>query len=251
MPPQHPAPLGAPAGPPTALEELRQQYQGSTDERRDLLASYSTHNGDMNAVFEEIMLSDPVEDEARFRDVIEAAIRDGQVESHRAFTHEPKASRANRVRLAKREAVEAIELAKELGVHDKLFGDGSSKKQRKRKADDGQDEDALKALIQQRQSSRAKGASFLDALEAKYGGGRAKTTKKPRTKGDKKDVREEEQEGDDDDEPPEEAFRANASLGRARAGRDEAKLPKTRASTAAKASKGSKSKKVGRTRDDQ
>ena len=150
-----------------ALDKFKKDYQGSEEERQDLLAAFETHEGDMDDVYEEIMCSNILDDDKRFRRIIDHAIAAGEVEGFKTYTGETKASKRRRVDLAKGEEKEAMELADELGVKEKLFGNGSSKKKKNRKKDD---EASLAAIIQQRQ--KARGENFLDNLEAKYGGGK-------------------------------------------------------------------------------
>ncbi|RMD40764.1 hypothetical protein DV735_g4356, partial [Chaetothyriales sp. CBS 134920] len=180
------------------IEKIRNEYQGSDEERQDVLRAYAEHEGNMDAVYEEIMCSNVLEDDTRFRHIIDQAIADGTVQSFKAYTKETKASQRKRKRQAEHEAEEAMALAEELGVRDKLFGSTGGKKTKAGKASkssDG-DHDALHALVQQRQKARA--TSFFDQLEAKYGGGSSGRRKK--------------------DEPPEEAFQKNAKKkGKARA----------------------------------
>lgn len=163
----------------STIEKIKQEYQGSEEEKDDVLAAYTEFGGDMDAIYEHIMCSNVLDDDERFRTIIDAAIKDESVEPYKKYTKESKISRKQRVNKAKKEADEAMELAEELGVKDKLFGNAKAKGGKK-----GGDEDALAALIQQRQKGRA--ANFFDDLEAKYAGG-----KQGKRKGD---------------EPPEEAF---------------------------------------------
>lgn len=144
-----------------AIERIKREYQGSEEERRDLLAAYEAHEGDVNWVFEEVMLSSVLDDEERFREIIKEAIKSGEVEDYEKFSKESVQKRKRRTEKAKGEEKEAMEMAKELGVEEKLFGKG-----KKRKGAEGDGEDALMAMIQQRQKSRAE--NFLSDLEAKY-----------------------------------------------------------------------------------
>jgi DnaJ family protein C protein 9 len=173
------------------IEQVKKEYQGSEEERDDVLAAYEQNEGDMDGVFESVMCSEVLADEERFRQIINDAIARGEVEAYGRFTKETKKSREKRKTNAKKEEAEAMELARELGVEDKLFGKkDTSKKSKKGENDDN----ALKALIQQRQQSRAQ--NFFDDLEAKYGAG-SKTSKRKGM-----------------DEPPEEAFQKNSKKGR-------------------------------------
>ncbi|KPI38355.1 putative J domain-containing protein [Cyphellophora attinorum] len=170
------------------IDKIKKDYQGSEEERDDILQAYEEAEGDMDAIYEQVMCSSVLDDDERFRHIIDEAIKDKTVQAYKAYTKESKASRKQRVAKARAEEGEAMELAEELGVKDKLFGDGSKKK--------GNDEDALKALIQQRGQSRSD--NFLANLEAKYGGGGKKSKRK------------------ESDEPPEELFAKNAKKPKAK-----------------------------------
>ena len=188
-----------------AIERFAKQYKGSEEEKDDVLIAYERHKGNMNQLYETVMLSSPADDEERFREIILEAIKNNDVESFKAFTHEPKKSRAARFKLQQDESKEAEEHAKELGIHDKLFG---SKKQNGKSG--GNSEDALAAMILKRQADR-QGSSFLDRLEEKYAGGSGSGRN---GKGKKRAVQ--------DDEPSEEAFQAAAAKlkGRNSAGKE-------------------------------
>jgi DnaJ homolog subfamily C member 9 len=168
-----------------AIEKFGKSYKGSDEERDDILIAYEQGEGSMDAVYEAVMLSNILEDDDRFRRIIDDAIASGDVPAFPAYTKESKKSRNARLQAARAEAGEAEEYAKELGIHDKLFGKKKGK---------GKSEDDLAALIKRNQQNRA---SFLDDLTAKYG-----ATSKPK-KGKKRHVEEE--------EPSEEAFQAAAA----------------------------------------
>ena len=143
-----------------AIEEVRKEYQGSEEERDAVLEAYTQAKGDMDGVFESVMLSDIEVDEERFRAMIETAIKAGEVKAYKKFTKESAESKAERKKKARAEAKEAEEMAEELGVKEKLFGKSGKGKTKE------SGEDALKALIMQRQKGRA--GNFLADLEAKY-----------------------------------------------------------------------------------
>ncbi|KAI1826716.1 DnaJ domain-containing protein [Xylaria intraflava] len=171
-----------------AIEKFAAQYKGSEEERDDILVAYEEHEGNMDAVYESVMLSDVVQDDERFRKIIDDAIASKDVKAFKAYTKESKKSKQARVKAAKAEAVEAEEYAQELGIHDKLFGNKKGKKQQ------GSSEDELAALIRRNQQGRE---SFLDNLAAKYAApSTGKKGKKRRT---------------DESEPSEEAFQAAAA----------------------------------------
>ncbi|KAI1416526.1 DnaJ domain-containing protein [Hypoxylon sp. FL1857] len=176
-----------------AIEKFAKQYKGSDEEKDDILIAYEEHKGNMDKIYESVMLSDVLEDDERFRAIIDEAIANEDVPAFKAYTKESKKSKEARIKAAKQESTEAEEYAKELGVHDKLFGN-KNKKDGKGKSKKGSSEDDLAALIRSNQKSRS---NFLDNLAAKYG-----ATSSPK-KGKKRATPEE--------EPSEEAFQAAAA----------------------------------------
>lgn len=204
-----------------AINKFAAKYKGSDEEKDDLLVAYEKYKGDMDAVYETVMLSNVLEDDERFRRIIDTAIESGDVKAFKKYTGESAAKREARAAEARGEAGEAEEYAKELGVHEKLFGGedkkGKGKGKGKGKAKSN-DEDALAALIMGRQKER--GDAFLDQLAEKYGaGGGSKKSKKG------KQVM--------DDEPDEAAFQAAA----ARLGSGKKKASEDAAPKASKRSK--------------
>jgi DnaJ family protein C protein 9 len=173
-----------------AIEKFAKIYKGSDEEKDDLLAAYEKTKGKMHLVYTIVMLSNPAEDEDRFRVIIDEAIELGDVKSYRAYSDETPQQREKRIATHDAEADEAVAYAEELGIADKLFKKG-------KKGSQSKGEDALKSLILKRQQDRG---SFLDNLEAKY-------APKAKSKKSKKRVQEYEDEG----EPSEEAFQAAAA----------------------------------------
>ena len=148
------------------INELKSEYVESESETKDLLAAYEKGKGDMEVVFEEVMFSSVLDDENRFRSIIDKAIAGKDVQPYDAYTKESASVREKLHAAAKREAAEAEEYAKELGIHDQLFGSGKAQKGRKKNSKKEDDEAGLAALIQQKQQNRA--SNFLENLEAKY-----------------------------------------------------------------------------------
>ena len=181
------------------LNNLKETYQNSEEERRDVLKAYKAYKGKLNKVFKIVLLSNPLEDEDRFRGYIDSAIKDGEVEAFPEYVNEDAKKKTSRHANARKEAKEAKEYAIKIGVYEDLLGNGNGKSSKKRKGDD---ESALAALIQQRSKGRA--ANIIDQLEAKYGKGK-KGAAKGKT-GKKRSMEEEPH-----DEPPEEAFRKTAA----------------------------------------
>lgn len=166
------------------IAAFKAEYQGSEEEKLDVIASYVTNEGDMDAIFEEVMLSNPLEDEERFRKMIDDEIDEKRVEAYEAYVKETKTKRKRRIAEAKKEAKEAEQMAEELGVKDKLYAKGAKKGKKGE-----EDISGLAAIIQQRQKERSN--NFLADLEAKH---------QPKKRG-KREM---------EDEPPEEAFERTA-----------------------------------------
>ncbi|KAL9013721.1 MAG: hypothetical protein Q9173_001602 [Seirophora scorigena] len=172
----------------SALADFSTSYKFSAEERRDVLAAYTKHKGKMGKVYEEVMLSDPLGDEERFRTIIDEAIEREEVQAYDAFVKESKKSKDARMRKARREAGDAEKEARTNKKYQSIFGgDGKGgrdtngsepeegdahsegagakkKKEEKTKADTSD----LAAMIQSRQAARSD--DFLDRLEAKYAG---------------------------------------------------------------------------------
>ncbi|EME45025.1 hypothetical protein DOTSEDRAFT_79168 [Dothistroma septosporum NZE10] len=171
------------------IDDFAKEYKGSEEERQAVLKAYTQHKGKMPKLYQQIMLSDMVDDEERFRKTIDAAIQEGEVESFSAYTGETEKSKEGRMKAARRrrqqESGEAAAFEKEI------------KLKKKGKKDDGGGMGDLAALIQQRQGARRE--NFLDDLEAKYA---------PKGKKGKKSA--------DVEEPPETAFTANRAMKRSK-----------------------------------
>ena len=195
----------------SSVASFRTTYKNSAEERADLLREFEAAKGNLDRVYECVMLSDVLEDDERFRGILDEAIAGGEVQGWERYVKESEESKAKRVKRAEKEA--------RLAEKEKLKMEKKAKEKGKGKkggADDG--EAGLMALIQGRQKER--GASFLDRLEAKYkdeeagqkAGKKVGGGKKPTGPGSKKrkqvEEEEEEETGDAVDEPPEEAFAA-------------------------------------------
>ena len=120
-----------------------------------------------------------MDDEERFRAIIDRAIADGEVEAFKAYTKESAASKKRRRQAAASEAKEAEEYAKELGVYDELFNKKETvatatkgKKGKGKGKKEEEDTSALEALIRNRQAGRMD--AMIAGLEAKYAPGSKK-----------------------------------------------------------------------------
>ncbi|RDW90351.1 DnaJ domain protein [Aspergillus mulundensis] len=170
-----------------ALATFKSEYQGSEEEKNDVLTAYENYEGDLDRVYESVMLCNVLDDDDRFRAIIDKAIENGKVVKYKNYTDEPEKKRQQRLKRAQKEAKEAERLAKKL---EKQKEAGSAKAgARKGNKGGAMETNDLAALIQQRQASRAE--SFFDRLEAKYN-----------TSGKKRVAM---------DEPPDEAFEATAA----------------------------------------
>jgi DnaJ homolog subfamily C member 9 len=179
-----------------AIEKFAKKYKGSDEEKDDLLIAYKESKGNMDKVFGKVMLSDPQDDDERFRTIIDEAIASGDLEGYKAYVNETRASKERRIKNADKEGDEAMAYAEELGVAEKLFGKKGKSK--------NNGEDALKALIQKKQKDRN---SFLENLEAKYA---PQPKLKAKAKKGKKRASPDEEE-EEEVEPSEEAFQAAAA----------------------------------------
>ena len=155
------------------LNNFKSTYQNLDEERRDVLSAYRSFNGKLNLIFQKIMLSNPLDDENCFRQYIDQAIKNGDVEVFDAYVHETKRTRAKRIKRAKKESKDAKKHAKKIGLYNSVFGNAEPENPLKESHISGGEAD-LAALLQQRVKIRA--ATFLDHLEAKYAGG-GKNTK--------------------------------------------------------------------------
>ncbi|XP_042674296.1 dnaJ homolog subfamily C member 9 [Centrocercus urophasianus] len=148
------------------IQDFEKNYKDSEQELADIKSAYMDFEGDMDRIMESVLCVDYT-DEPRVRKIIERAIDAGKLPSYKAFVKESKQKTMARKRRAEKEAKEAEESRKELGL-----GDG---------------EDDLKALIQSRNKDRKKQMDdFLAQMEAKYGSNAKKGGKKPAAKKGKK-----------------------------------------------------------------
>ncbi|PYH99610.1 DnaJ-domain-containing protein [Aspergillus ellipticus CBS 707.79] len=190
-----------------ALDKLKQEYQGSEDEAKDVLAAYEKFRGDLDKVYESVMLSNVIDDDERFRAIIDTAIAEERTKEYKKYVEEPERKRQLRLKRAQKEAEEAEELGKE--IEQKKAGKGKGKGAQKKGAADFND---LAALIQQRQASRA--SNFFERLEEKYSLDDS-SQDKGKGKGKKRAARFE--------EPPEEAFQATAARQASKSGQKKKK----------------------------
>ncbi|KAN0123869.1 putative DnaJ domain containing protein [Russula decolorans] len=167
------------------LDQMKKEYQGSREEIDDLKATYDETGGSLDDIMTHIPHSTH-QDEARFVIAISDLIAKGELAATPTWNKSSKDEKAKlvREREADKEAEEAEELAKELGVWDEFYGSGKEgarkgkgksngkgkgkgKKKAESEGEEGEEEDhsALQALILKK---RQNAGSFLDNLAAKY-----------------------------------------------------------------------------------
>lgn len=136
------------------------------------------------------MLSDILEDDDRFRQILDEEIANGNIKSLPAYEKETDATRqkAMDAERKRREDYDKQEAKKKSG--EPANGKASGKAKSKSKKGGVDDMAGLAALIQQRQKARA--GNFFDQLEDKYA---------PKSRGSKRSTPME--------EPPEDMFEAN------------------------------------------
>ncbi|KAL1600425.1 hypothetical protein SLS60_006810 [Paraconiothyrium brasiliense] len=175
------------------IDRIANSYKDSAEERRDLLNIYTKYNGRLDAIYENVMLSDILADDDRFRHILDEEIAKGTIESYEEYEREnndaarQKAKAAEKKRRADFDKKETKKQAKE-----EAAAKASGKPKPKSKKKDGGGMGDLAALIAQRQKSRH--GNFFDHLEAKYA---------PAARGGKR--------ASPMDEPPEEMFEAMAA----------------------------------------
>ncbi|RAK95068.1 DnaJ domain protein [Aspergillus ibericus CBS 121593] len=145
-----------------ALDQIKKDYQGTEEEAKDVLAAYETHRGDLDKVYESVMLCNVIDDDERFRAIIDTAIAEGRTKEYKKYVEEPEKKRQLRLKRAQKEAKEAEQLGKE------IEGKKAGKKKNKGGKKDAStgDMNDLAALIRQRQASRAD--AFFEKMEEVY-----------------------------------------------------------------------------------
>ncbi|EAT86417.1 hypothetical protein SNOG_06586 [Parastagonospora nodorum SN15] len=163
---------------------------GSEEERRDLIKAYKKCKGNLNRMYELVMLSDILEDDDRFRQILDEEIANGNIDALPAYERETDETRqtAKDAEKKRREDYDKREASK--NEPQTVKGKANGKAKPKSKKGGADDMAGLAALIQQRQKARA--GNFFDALEDKYA---------PKSRGSKRST--------PMDEPPEELFEAN------------------------------------------
>jgi len=161
-------------------------FSGSDEELTDLKEAYLLAKGDMGQILETVILAS-VDDEERFRSLLAPFIESKEIPTYKQFVNENAKKAKLRKTKAEKEAKEAEEHAKELGL-EKVA-----------------DTTALSALIKGR--SQNKFDAMISRLDDKYKAGKRKAVvatiakkQKGRKEDDEEDVEDESDEEDDEDE---------------------------------------------------
>ncbi|KAF2706293.1 DnaJ-domain-containing protein [Pleomassaria siparia CBS 279.74] len=178
------------------IKKTKATYKGSDEERQDILKAYKKFKGRFAAIYQCVMLSDILEDDDRFRQILDEEIAKGTIESYPAYEKENNDASREKAKAAERKRQADWDKNAKKEAKETKAQNGSSKG----KKNGGNDMASLAALIQ---GKTRNGGSFLDQLEAKYAP----------SKGKKRSS-----------EPPEEMFAAADARGKkARANRRPAK----------------------------
>lgn len=76
-----------------SIQKISDDYKGSTEERNDLLKAYTRGKGDLNFIYENVLLSDILVDDSRFRTILDEEIAAGNIESLPAYAKETDSTR--------------------------------------------------------------------------------------------------------------------------------------------------------------
>lgn len=146
-----------------SINTFSNKYKGSAEEREDLLDAYETYEGKLDKIYESVMLSDILEDDDRFRQILDEEIDKGTVGSYPAYERDNNDAQREKAKAKERKRREDFDKK-----HGKDAADKAKTKQKAKKngASDAGGMGDLAALIQQRQKARM--GNFFDNLEAKY-----------------------------------------------------------------------------------
>jgi DnaJ family protein C protein 9 len=173
------------------IGNIAKEYKGSEEERQSLISAYKKYKGDLSRIYGAVMLSDILEDDDRFRVILDNEIAEGRLELYPRYEKETD---------EKREKAKAEE-RKRRAKFDKHAAGQSAKAKSKGKSGAAGSMSDLAALIQQRQQARS--GNVFASLEAKYAKQNGVKRGAPAS-----------------EEPPEEAFReAEERMKRARTAR--------------------------------
>ncbi|CAK9303967.1 unnamed protein product [Gordionus sp. m RMFG-2023] len=143
------------------IKKFEVNFQGSEQERLDVIDAYKKCKGEMQCILENVMCAKATDDndETRFRAIIDEEIANKNLTCYKVYKYETPSKKSKRKRKAKKEAKEAEAYGKKLGL-------------------DNLKSESLVALINQRQKTREHDMNDLfQSLENKYCKGKLKIKK--------------------------------------------------------------------------
>ncbi|CEH15564.1 Molecular chaperone (DnaJ superfamily) [Ceraceosorus bombacis] len=184
------------------LREFKEGYQGSEEEKQDILEAYRSKKGDLQDILNEVPCLEILADEQRVVDLINSSIQSGELDSTKAWqrwTSNDKGRKRMREN-AKREAGEAEQAARELGVWDELFGNGKRGERRKGRGNKGEAKGDGKGHEDDDEEEEDEDENGVDnSKKRKRPNGASASAKTKKQKGRKgKGAKEEEEEQDDE-----------------------------------------------------
>lgn len=126
------------------ISRFEQEYIGSAEEKRDIVAAYEQHKGQLQHIMDSVMFAEEGH-ELRVIEVIDNSISAGEIRSTKAY-----------------------ERAKAQALADASDARKVNQKKRKQAAHAASQEEALTALIQARQQNRQRQASAFADILSKY-----------------------------------------------------------------------------------
>ena len=129
------------------IADFYKKYRESDEEREDLFKLYVKHEGSMELILQEMFSEDLLEDESRFRDMLNEAIKQKKLDKFDAFVNESAKKASKRKAKLEKEAKEAEVMRKELGIDES--------------------QDSLRNAILNKKKESASD-NFLDQLASKY-----------------------------------------------------------------------------------
>jgi DnaJ homolog subfamily C member 9 len=149
---------------------MAQSRPGSGEEIQDVKAAYIETGGSIGEIINYIPHS-TIDDEPRLIVLVSNLVKKGELPALPAWESSIKDEKARlaRKKQSQKEAKEAEDMAKELGVWDEFYGSGKAGQRKgkgKGKQTDDEDHSALRALMLRRKEKTMDG--FFDNLAAKY-----------------------------------------------------------------------------------
>lgn len=212
------------------IKDFFKNYQKSQEEKDDLLRLYKKHEGDMNKILTDMFSESILDDEERFREIIQTAINDKEVDAFDMFVNESKEKKNKRKQKYEKEAKEAEKMKNKLGLPDDLTKAIALNQENRMK----KTEQLLKNMEEKysKPAKRKKDADNYDVLVEKNND-KEKKPKKKKQKDEESDesieLKSEEDDDDDNDDDDEEENTTRKKLVRKPSKRATIQKPRVRA----------------------